>query len=508
MTRKTDVLVVGAGPTGLVLALWLARAGINCRIIDKAEAAASTSRAMVVQARTLELYRQVGLAERCVAAGAPIRTIRLRVGGKSVAEVDFGAIGKGLSPFPFALSLPQDVHEKLLEAALADAGIRVERQITFAGLVQSADCVITRVVDAAGSVEQVRSSYIVGCDGYHSSVRAALGIAMMGGTYSQRFFVADVAVSSDAPTGSIVAALGKDNFHALFSLPEPHRARLIGTLQGDGEAGDEAQAALVVRGAEASLGIAAEASVRPSIYRVHHRVADSFACGRVFLAGDAAHVHSPAGGQGMNTGIGDAINLAWKLTCVIRKGTAPALLDTYEEERRPLALKLVRTTDRAFAAAVSPHRVASAIRLRILPHLWPILLRIPPVRRMIFRLISQTAITYRGGRLTSGRVAGIRGGDRLPWCPSPDNYAPIEAGRWHIQIYRSAYSDKVDRGEWCSLASSLKLPAYTFVLGETVRSAGIAQGLYLMRPDGHVAAASSNAAGMARQIAKLQIMAV
>ena len=181
-----------------------------------------------------------------------------------------------------------------------------------------------------------------------------------------------------------------------------------------------------------------------STYRVHHRVADHFRQGRAFLLGDAAHIHSPVGGQGMNTGIGDAVNLAWKLAAVLRGRAAPSLLDSYEPERIAFARRLVATTDRAFTAVTSPGAIARRVRLNIVPLVMPALFALATTRRFMFRTISQTAVNYRGSSLSEGRAGTVHGGDRLPWVNASasgvaeDNFAPLTSLDWQVHVYGDA----------------------------------------------------------------------
>jgi hypothetical protein len=223
-----------------------------------------------------------------------------------------------------------------------------------------------------------------------------------------------------------------------------------------------------------------------STYRVHHRVADRFRAGRVFLLGDAAHVHSPVGGQGMNTGIGDAVNLAWKLAAVFSGEAREDLLSTYEPERIAFARRLVATTDRIFEFVSRRGRVARIIRKRVVPLVVPLVFRIPPARRFFFRTLSQIAVNYRHGELSEGS-AGIAGGDRLPWVPAGpegDNFAPLSSMKWQAHVY-----GEPARGvpEACA---ELGLAIHRFAWRPETKAAGLERGaLYLVRPDGYVALA-------------------
>src|SRR6266853_1024112 len=256
-----DVLIVGAGPTGLVLALWLTRLGVRVRIVDKTAEPGTTSRALAVQARTLELYRQVGLADAVVDAGRKAVAVNLWVAGRQVGHVAFGDMGQGLSPYPYALIYPQDEHEQLL---------------------------IDRLT--------------------------ALGVSFPGGTYDHLFYVADVEARGAVMNGELHAALDTADFLIVFPLKRDGHARLIGTMREEAERPHEQLSwDDVSKRVIEWIGIDVARVNWFSTYRVYHRVADRFRAGRAFLAGDAAHIHSPVGGQGMNTGIGDAVNLAWKL---------------------------------------------------------------------------------------------------------------------------------------------------------------------------------------------------
>ncbi len=230
-----------------------------------------------------------------------------------------------------------------------------------------------------------------------------------------------------------------------------------------------------------------------STYRVYHRVADHFRAGRAFLAGDAAHIHSPVGGQGMNTGIGDAVNLAWKLAAVVQGQAHAALLDSYEPERLAFALRLVASTDRAFTAVTSRGALARRVRLNLVPLIIPPLFELAAVRRLMFRTISQTAVHYRGSSLSRGRAGTIRGGDRLPWVPpgsagGEDNFAPLTSLEWQVHVYGAVAPELI------ALCSARGLPLHVFSWRATIARAGLTRNAaYLVRPDGYVALAEPEA---------------
>ncbi|RYY51680.1 MAG: FAD-binding protein, partial [Comamonadaceae bacterium] len=338
-------LIAGAGPTGMVLALALAKQGMRVCIVDKADAPGTTSRAMAVQARTLELYRPLGLADEVAGAGRPNLCINLWVRGKRRAQLSLRDAGARMTPYPYVLIYPQDAHERLLERHLEAAGVTVWRRTELAGFEEREDCVLARLHRAEGEDLQVEARYLAGCDGARSFVRRELGTGFAGGTYDHLFYVADVQARGKAANGEIHLSLETSDFVILLGYDDNGRARLVGTIRDErGEAGALSFNDVSHR-AMASLGLEVEQVHWFSTYRVHHRVTDHYRKGRAFLLGDAAHVHSPAGGQGMNTGIGDAVNLAWKLAAVVRGEAPDSLLDTYERERIAFARKLVDTTD-------------------------------------------------------------------------------------------------------------------------------------------------------------------
>src|SRR6202035_5655072 len=310
--RRADVLVAGAGPTGLVLAVWLARLGVGVRIVDKTSEPGTTSRAVAVQARTLELYRQIGLADAVVQRGRKAVAANLWVAGKRRARGVFGDMGAGLSPFPSALIFPQDEHERLLIDRLAETGVEVERSTELLGFEDAAGRVLARLRRQDGAEETCEAAFIAGCDGAHSIVREGLGIVFPGGTYAHLFYVADVEAGGATMNGELHVGLDKSDFLAVFPLQDPRYARLIGTVREEpGRRHQDLSWNDVGKKVIAWIRIDVERVNWFSTYRVHHRVADRFRAGRAFLLGDAAHIHSPVGGQGMNTGIGDAVNLAW-----------------------------------------------------------------------------------------------------------------------------------------------------------------------------------------------------
>jgi 2-polyprenyl-6-methoxyphenol hydroxylase-like FAD-dependent oxidoreductase len=476
-----------------VLALRLARSGVRVRIVDAAAEPGTTSRALVVHARTLELYRQMGLADALLAEGLPFTAVNMWVRGRRVARAVLGDMGKGLSPFPFMFVCTQDRHERFLIEHLRRAGLEVERPLALVDFTQDGGGVTARLEDASGDFQECSASYLAGCDGARSTVREVLGVGFPGGTYERVFYVADVEATGPVMNDELHVALDDDDFMAVFPLKGGHTARLIGTLRAEQESVREALTwDDVGRRVAGRMGIEVQRVNWFSTYRVHHRVAGAFQQGRAFLLGDAAHIHSPVGGQGMNTGIGDAVNLAWKLADVLR-GRAPSLLlDTYGPERMAFARRLVATTDRGFTIATSPTARARVVRTRILPRVLPALVRLPSVRRLFFRTVSQIAISYRGQPLSAGKVGPVEGGDRLPWveldrgADTTDNYAVLDGREWQVHVYGTP---AVGLAEACAERG---VTLQVFGWQDAMDKAGLTRNaLYLVRPDGYVALADS-----------------
>jgi len=462
------------------LALWLTRMGVQVRIIDKTEGPGTTSRALAVQARTLEFCSQLGIAQAVVEGGRQVLAANLWVAGRKKAHLFFGAMGAGVSPYPYALIFPQDEHERLLIYRLAELGVEVERRTELLDFKEADGRVLARLKHPDGGEETCEAAYIAGCDGAHSTVRETLKLGFAGGTYDHLFYVADVEGDGAAMNGEVHVGLDITDFLAVFPLKEEGHARLVGTVRD--EAGYQRENLSwndVRRSVIGWMHIHVERVNWFSTYRVHHRVAARFRRGCAFLLGDAAHVHSPVGGQGMNTGIGDAVNLAWKLAFVLRGRADAALLDSYEPERIAFARRLVSTTDKAFTGVTSSGAIARLVRLNIVPVIMPILLKFEAVRRFMFRTVSQTAVNYRGSPLSEGRAGAVEGGDRLPWVG--DNFAPLTSLDWQVHVYGDAIS------EISILCEARKLPLHVFPWRSEMSRAGLRRNaVYLVRPDGYV----------------------
>lgn len=488
----SDVLTIGAGPTGLVLALWLTKLGAKVRIVDKTAEPGTTSRALAVQARTLELYRQLGLADAILEHGHKVSAVNLWVKGEPAARLPFESVGSDLTPYPFLQIFPQDQHERLLIGRLEELGVSIERRTELVSFTDEGEQVIARIRGPEGREESCEASYIAGCDGARSIVRETIGTGFPGGTYRQLFYVADVEAAGPPLDGELHVDLDEADFLAVFPLAGEGRARLIGTVRD--ERADHADTLVfedVSGRAIEHLKVAVRKVNWFSTYHVHHRVAEHFRKGRAFLLGDAAHIHSPAGGQGMNTGIGDAINLAWKLAAVLAGRAPNKLLDSYEAERIGFARRLVATTDRVFSFATAEGRIADILRTRVAPVLFPRVIAFEAVREFIFRTVSQITLNYRCSPLSVGSAGHVHGGDRLPWVrvAGKDNFGSLAAMTWQVHVYGSA---NAGLRAWCGDHDA---PLHVFDWRSEHEAAGLARdAIYLLRPDTYVALAEASGA--------------
>ncbi|WP_260958730.1 FAD-dependent oxidoreductase [Pseudomonas citri] len=487
----TDILIVGAGPTGLILALWLTRQGLAVRIIDKSSGPGETSRAMAVQARTLELYRQLDLAAPVIEDGYKTPAMNMWALGKRKARIALVDAGREVSPYPFVLIYPQDHHERLLVKQLQALGVEVERQTELLSFDDGGDQITARLKHAQGDEETLTARYLAGCDGARSLVRHQVGSGFEGGTYKQLFYVADVSASGLEPADEAHVALDQSEFVLVFFYGEADRYRLIGIVRDErAEHPETLTFDDVGHAAINGLNIKINAVNWFSTYRVHHRVTDQFRWGRVFLLGDAAHVHSPVGGQGMNTGILDAINLAWKLAAVVKGQATDTLLDSYQAERQAFAQKLVETTDRMFTFVTAQGSFADFVRTRIAPVFASVAYKNENLREYLFRMVSQTTLHYHESPLSVGKAGDVRGGDRLPWVPVPgaDNYEPLSTIGWQVHVYGEA---RADLQAW---SEQHRVPLHTFAWQPAHRQAGLCRdAAYLLRPDTYVAVADPQA---------------
>jgi 2-polyprenyl-6-methoxyphenol hydroxylase-like FAD-dependent oxidoreductase len=422
IVHSCDVLVVGAGPTGLTLTAFLQRWGVSVRIVDRNVDRVAESRALAVQPRTLELLQALGLADMLIGRGNPATQLRIHGAGR-VAKAQLFDIGVSDTRFPFLLFVSQAETEAVLEEALAAAGCPVERGVELVSYEQSDSGVVCSLRHPDGELEQVRARYVAGCDGMNSSVRTTEGIDFLGSRYPQTFLLADLEVDG-LEAGTVNACLSAAGPLLFFPLHRPAPWRVI-AMRSDSGRGDDTQAVLGELQQLADTASDGRLTLHDpawtSVFRLHHRAARQYRRGRAFLAGDAAHVHSPVGAQGMNTGMQDAVNLAWKLGLVCRDQAHPSLLASYDAERRPVGEYVLQFTDRAFSMATSRRRGARLVRARVAPRLLPLALRLQYGRAIAFRTVSQLGVRYRSSPAVQSdggpRQRSPRPGDRLADAP-------------------------------------------------------------------------------------------
>jgi 2-polyprenyl-6-methoxyphenol hydroxylase-like FAD-dependent oxidoreductase len=349
----TDVLIVGAGPSGLTLAASLVKKGVATTEVDRQPAGANTSRAAVVNARTLEVLEDLDVSRRLVKEGVQAPRFTIRDGRRTLIPIDFSALP---TDYPYSLMVPQDTTERLLLDRLTELGGRVIRPKTLTSISQDADGVTATFDDG----DVIRARYVVGADGIHSTVREQAGIGFEGGVYDESFMLADVQLRGEAPVDEVILFWARAGLTVVAPLP----GEIFRIVAPVADAPEEPSASFIQqilddRGPGAGRMVVTDV-IWGSRFRIHHRVADTYRAGRLLLSGDAAHVHSPAGGQGMNLGIQDAVALADALARVLA-GEPDSVLDEYSDARRPIALQVVEMTDRLTRLATLP-RAARPIR--------------------------------------------------------------------------------------------------------------------------------------------------
>ncbi|MFC7535036.1 FAD-dependent monooxygenase [Actinoplanes sp. GCM10030250] len=469
-----EVLVVGAGPTGLMLANWLTRLGVRVIVADGKDGPTRESRALVVQARSLEIYDQLGIGDQVLEAAHRAEALAPGFGARAFGRVPLGPLGNGVTPYPYIEVLEQSRNEEILYDNLQKLGGDVFWECPVTAVVQTEDGVEAKVGN-----DTVRARFCVGCDGANSVVRKTRRIGFDGVTNPHRFFVLDATAVTGLVPDSINVRPDGEDFLLGFPMRGTGNWRLIGLVRDvDGNGAMDEDDARVRLAEKFKIGFGGARWF--AMYRVHHRVAAAFRDGPFLLAGDAAHVHSPVGGQGMNTGLQDAHNLAFKLADVLRGRRRDTWLDRYESERRPVARTLVATTDRLFGLVTSNRLPIRLLRRVAIPLVAPIAVRVLPRSSggsRLFEYVAQIRIHYRLDPDTeaTGRRRDPVVGRRLPWAG--DNFTVLRAADWQIHAYG---------GVTGAAEPDLGIPVHIF---PPAPSTALRPGVfYLVRPDGFVAA--------------------
>jgi 2-polyprenyl-6-methoxyphenol hydroxylase-like FAD-dependent oxidoreductase len=449
---NTDVIIVGAGPTGLSLACQLVRYGIDFVIIEKNAGVTTKSKAIGIQARTLEIYEQLGVAPQAIDLGQIAGKIRIIADGKVRGQVDLADMGRDLSPYPYLFILEQNKNEQLLYEYLQSYQQEVRWQTKLEYFTQDEMGVTAQVKTADGGVKTIVAKYLVGCDGARSPVRHALGLTFEGSTLERLYYVVDAQIDWEFSADAGYGCISRDSLTFFFPMAGEKRYRIVGTFpEGFDQNVDEILYETIEQHIQANTKLSLIVSNVKwfSVYKVNTRAVNKFSVGRCFVAGDAAHVHSPAGGQGMNTGIQDAYNLAWKMAFIIKGYASEQLLDTYNEERLPNAQRLLETTDRAFNILVGSNWFFSLMRMRILPLVAKYAIGRDFVGKNIFSAISQIRINYRNASLSNhdrDKYFRVNAGDRLPYFIVGDEsiYDKLRDPKFHLLIFSNDKCDGLD----------------------------------------------------------------
>jgi 2-polyprenyl-6-methoxyphenol hydroxylase-like FAD-dependent oxidoreductase len=444
--QHTNVLIVGAGPSGLMMAAQLLRYGVVPIIIDSKQGPTNHSKALAVQARSLEIYRQMGVIDPVLNGGKQAGGVSFNEEGKNVASLSLANTGEGQTLFPFIHLYQQSKNERLLLDFLTKNCCPVYWETTLLTINQTAQQAEVQLQTGQETIN-LTCDWLIGADGAHSAVRKQLHIPFTGDTYPREFLLADVELDNEELTGSQVQLyLSEKGFTGFFPMPEENCYRIIGNLPANVEPGENLQLdeILPYMNAITGLNIKVIRNNWFTTYRLHHRMADSFRKQRCFLVGDAAHIHSPVGGQGMNTGLQDAYNLAWKLAGVVNGQLQEPVLDSYADERMPVAKDLLNTTDKVFKIILSQNWLTSLFKKWIMPKLLKFVWSKATLREFFFRKVSQISISYRDSRINLhlSHTTKIKAGDRLPY----------------LKVFDEKKQQETDLHEWCSK------PGFTFIV--------------------------------------------
>ena len=519
-TQKSTILVDGAGPVGLTMACELARHGVPCRIFDKEPEASPQSRALAIFPRTLEVFSTLGILEQVLAEGQRLEAVCMYNDTRLLARMGFESID---SPYRFALSLPQSHTERILAARLEALGVKIERRMELAGMDHDDAGVRAMYRTADGGEQRVGGGWMIGCDGAHSGVRHLIGMDFLGEQYEEEFLLADVKVDSELPSNAAHLFISREGLFAYFPFAGG-RGRLIADQRpGTAHAGPEPTMEEIEQIAKARCFHPMQISdaVWKAWFRISHRMVQQYSIGRVFLAGDAAHIHSPAGGQGMNTGIQDAFNLGWKLALVAHGTAAPRLLESYEAERMPVARSVVNLTDRMTRAATAQNPVAQHLR----DWLVPLLTGIPFVKEAMAGRMAEVSIDYRSSALSVNHGLGpLHAGDRAPEAVLYDRPARVERSVFELLRKPGFLLLGFDGTEPANVneASLRGLPGAVYRIvrpgqetppgtledrdcrARTVYGAGEKGLIVLIRPDGYVAYRGETAGTLDESIIRLK----
>lgn len=491
----TQVIIIGAGPTGLMAACQLARFNIDFIIIDTKPAPTHESRAMLVTARSMEIYQQMGIVDTVLQQGNVISKFAIYMKGREKAALQTSEAGYGLTDFPNLQAFEQFKNEELLYEQLKATGHDVLWRTSLVSFEQNDDLVFANIYNKSDPFRKiaVKASYLLACDGASSIVRQHLGLNFAGGTYQNKFFVADVQLNWQQPLNKLIASLSRSNFCVFFPMYGDNNYRILGTLPESFSGIDDVSF-------DDLKGVIAENIQLPlnvdklnwfSVYKLHHRCVDSFRINRCFLLGDAAHIHSPAGGQGMNTSLQDAHNLAWKLALVLHGVAGEKLTDTYHTERYPFAQWLLKFTDNIFAFMTGRNWLIYLVRTYLMPHVLRLVLSKKWITRRMFRVLSQIWYSYKKSPLSRQFIKQnlkFNAGDRCPYVMTEIEGKPQSI--YHLLTEAKFHLLCIGTNSDGSQVPDHLLPYIKIVnlpINEDWQKLGVKTGLYLLvRPDNYI----------------------
>jgi 2-polyprenyl-6-methoxyphenol hydroxylase-like FAD-dependent oxidoreductase len=503
--NNIDVLIVGAGPTGLMMASQLAVRNISFRIIDKNEHSSRYSGAMILQARSIEIIEQLGLAKKAILDGTVANEIIFVFNGRQIASINIKNLGLGFTEYPYLLMIEQPKIEKLFIDFITNLNVEVERELELVNFTEHTDGIVSTLKHSDGKEEQIKSKYIVGADGSHSVVRKQLNIPFNGITYPIPLFITDCHAHFDFSHDVICFSISKGAIAGFFPLADG-KWRIDGAFTGK----SDSKYAFTFNDIEKEFAKRTQIEIQlydPQWFSVFHssnRIADTFRLKRCFLAGDSAHVQSPIGAQGMNSGMQDAYNLAWKLALVIQNKAKPILLDTYSAERKPVAKNLLRFTNKVFKIVINQDYFTRNFRMHTLPFLLKFinpLIRNIKVRRLFFEIISEIGIRYNKSVLCRKRLSDYfsfkpKCGERLPYLIFNQNGKEVNIQKkitgksFHLFIFnKNKLSTKIINVV-NKYKDVLTFEHIDFTKGtkNVYRYFGVREsGLILVRPDMHIA---------------------
>ena len=510
--KEIEVLIVGAGPAGLMMACQLAIQGIRFRIIDKKEHPTTNSGALIIQARSVEIFNQMGIAQKVIQAGIIANKINIIFNGKQLFKMPVKNIGSGLSQFPYLLMVKQSKTEQLLTEFLNKRGFSIERRYELLSLNQDTTGVTSQIKNPDGKIESIKTQYLIAADGGKSLIRQQLNIPFIGKAHQKSLFIIDCKTDTKLSEDEIYISFSDKTISGFFPLAN-------GKWRVDGIIPDEltSKETLTFDDVEEHFSERIRMDTKLydsewfSVFHSHQHHASSFQKNRCFLIGDAAHIHSPVGAQGMNTGLQDAFNLGWKLAFVLRGKAKPELLDTYTPERLPVAKNTIRTTDNIFNLLTSDNFFKKTFRIYIVPviikTLFPLFADRNWIRRYLFKSISEIGIHYRESVLSHQPSISLlppfllRPGDRLPFILFSENgrevniQEKVKGTGFHLFILSKDSPPKeiINMAEKYSniLSFDIILPSANNNI--LFKKSGIKKkGFLLIRPDLHIAFQSEN----------------